>query len=182
MFFGLGVDALGTALGFSIMTALYTALAAFIPLVLLTPDMIFRRNGLMIIAGNIVTAVGVVVCAGAGGRRDRMLNRKPTEGMIGQKRSFPVALTFCLLSGILSAALNFGYAFCADIMAAAEKLGATKKNALKALHRNRCDDPRDVCPRFRSLTEGWLGLTVGSGELNGEKKQTRRAACAQCEG
>jgi L-rhamnose-H+ transport protein len=133
VFFGLGVDALGMALGFSIMTALYTALGAFIPLVLLTPDMIFRRNGLMIVAGNIVTAVGVVVCAVAGDRRDRMLNSKPTEGMIGQKRSFPVALTFCLLSGILSAALNFGYAFCTDIMATAEKLGATKDNALNAM-------------------------------------------------
>lgn len=133
VFFGLGVDALGMALGFSIMTALYTALGAFIPLVLLTPDMILRRNGLMIIAGNIVTAVGVVVCAVAGDRRDRMMGSKPSPGMIGPKRSFPLALTFCILSGVLSAALNFGYAFCSDIMKTAEKLGATKDNAVSAM-------------------------------------------------
>jgi len=133
VFFGLGVDALGMALGFSMMTALYTALGAFIPLVLLTPDMIFQRNGLMIIAGNIVTGIGVVVCAIAGDRRDKFLGNKASAGMIGPKRSFPLALAFCILSGVLSAALNFGYAFCPDIMKAAESLGATKDNAVSAM-------------------------------------------------
>jgi len=132
VFFGLGVDALGMALGFSIMTALIAALGAFIPLVLLTPDLIFQRNGLMIIAGNIVTAVGVVVCAIAGDQRDKGPGNK-SSAMIGPKRSFPVALTICILSGVLSAALNFGYAFCSDIMKTAEKLGATKDNAVSAM-------------------------------------------------
>jgi len=133
VFFGLGVDALGMALGFSISTALYTSLGALIPLVLLTPDMIFQRNGLMVIAGNIVTTAGVVVCAIAGDRRDKVLENKPVTGMIGPKRSFSLALTFCILSGVLSAALNFGYAFCPAIMTAAAKLGATKDNALNAM-------------------------------------------------
>jgi len=131
--FGLGVDALGMALGFSMMTGLYTALGAFIPLVILTPDMVFRRNGLMIIAGNVVTAAGVVVCAIAGDQRDRSTGNKSTAGMIGPKRSFAVALTICILSGILSAALNFGYAFGADIIKAAESLGATRENAVNAI-------------------------------------------------
>jgi L-rhamnose-H+ transport protein len=131
--FGLGVDALGMALGFSMMTGLYTALGAFIPLVILTPDMVFRRNGLMIIAGNVVTAAGVVVCAIAGDQRDRSTGNKSTAGMIGPKRSFAVALTICILSGILSAALNFGYAFGADIIKAAEPLGATRENAVNAI-------------------------------------------------
>ena len=133
VFFGLGVDALGMALGFSIMTALYTALGAFIPLVLLTPDMIFQRNGLMVILGNIVTAVGVVACAIAGDRRDKVLGNKPASGMIGPKRSFAVAMTFCILSGVLSGALNFGYAFCPTIMSVAVNLGSTKDNALNAM-------------------------------------------------
>jgi L-rhamnose-H+ transport protein len=133
VFFGLGVDALGMALGFSLMTALYTALGAFIPLVLLTPDMILKRNGLMIIGGNIVTAVGVIVCAIAGERRDKMMGNQPAQGMIGPQRSFRVGLTFCILSGVLSAALNFGYAFCPEIMSTAEKLGATKDNAVSAM-------------------------------------------------
>jgi L-rhamnose-H+ transport protein len=133
IFFGLGVDALGMALGFSMMTGLYTALGALVPLVILTPDLVFRRNGLMIILGNLITVAGVVVCAVAGDRRDRILGNKATAGAIGPKRSFPAALTICIFCGILSASLNFGYAFGADIMKAAQSLGATRDNAVNAM-------------------------------------------------
>jgi L-rhamnose-H+ transport protein len=133
VFFGLGVDALGMALGFSMMTGLYTALGAFIPLVLLTPELTFRRNGLMIIVGNFVTILGVIACAIAGDRRDKLLGKKVASGMIGPKRSFAVALAICILSGVLSAALNFGYAFASGIMKAAESLGATKEGAVNAM-------------------------------------------------
>jgi L-rhamnose-H+ transport protein len=132
VFFGLGVDALGMALGFSVMTALTTAFGAFMPLVLLTPDLVFKRNGLMVIAGNVVTAVGVFACAVAGDQRDKLIGSQPAK-RIGPKRSFAVAITFCILSGVLSGALNFGYAFCPDLMSTAEKLGATKDNAVSAM-------------------------------------------------
>lgn len=130
--FGLGVDALGMALGFSMMTGLYTALGAFIPLVLLTPEMIFMRTGMMVIVGNVITAAGVVVCAVAGDRRDKLLGKKAT-GIIGPRRSFGTALTICILSGVLSAALNFGYAFGSEIMKAAEASGATTNGAVNAM-------------------------------------------------
>lgn len=133
IFFGLGVDALGMALGFSMMTALYTALGAIIPLIILTPDMVFRRNGVMIIAGNIVTAVGVVICAIAGDRRDKLRGNSAAPGTIGPRRSFAVALMICILSGVLSAALNFGYAFGSGITKAAVQLGATDDNAVNAM-------------------------------------------------
>jgi drug/metabolite transporter (DMT)-like permease len=125
IFFGLGVDAM--------MTGLYTALGALVPLVILTPDLVFRRTGLMVILGNLITAAGVVVCAVAGDRRDRILGNKATAGVIGPKRSFPVALTICILCGILSASLNFGYAFGADIMNVARSFGATRDNAVNAM-------------------------------------------------
>lgn len=131
--FGLGVDALGMALGFSMMTGLYTALGAFIPLVLLTPDLVFRRSGLMVIVGNIVVVVAVIVCAIAGKERDKTTKTKSASGMIGPKRSFPVAFTICIASGILSCMLNFGYAFGADVMKAAVTMGATKDNAVNAM-------------------------------------------------
>jgi L-rhamnose-H+ transport protein len=131
--FGLGVDALGMALGFSIMTALYTALGAFIPLAVLTPDAVFERHGLVIITGNLVTVLGVTLCALAGGRRAKLLGDIASQGMIGPKRSFTTALTICVLSGILSAAFNFGYAFCSELIETAERLGATKDNAVGAM-------------------------------------------------
>lgn len=131
--FGLGVDALGMALGFSMMTGLYTALGAFIPLVLLTPDIIFQRTGLIVIVGNIVTAIGVIICAIAGDQRDKAMKGNLTTGMIGPRRSFTVALAICIASGILSCMLNLGYAFGSDVAKTAEALGATSDNAVNAM-------------------------------------------------
>src|SRR4051812_12446923 len=45
VFFGLGVDALGMALGFSMMTGIYTAVGALVPMLVLTPDLLWTRNG-----------------------------------------------------------------------------------------------------------------------------------------
>jgi L-rhamnose-H+ transport protein len=133
VFFGLGLDALGMSLGFPIMTGLFTALGAFIPLALLTPEMVFKRNGLLIIAGNIITILGVVISSVAGHLRDQKLGNRPTPGMIGPKRSFPTALTICVLGGVLSAMFNFGYAFGSRIIESAMALGATRDNALNAM-------------------------------------------------
>src|SRR4051794_29721072 len=71
VFFGLGVDALGMALGFSMMTGIYTALGALAPMVVLTPDLIWTTNGALILAGNVITIAGVVVQAVAGDLRDK---------------------------------------------------------------------------------------------------------------
>src|ERR1700733_15121140 len=97
VFFGLGVDALGMALGFSMMTGIYTALGALVPLVVLTPDLVWTQNGLFIMGGNVVTIVGVVICAVAGDERDKQSAQKDVPGTLNTKVSFPVALTICIL-------------------------------------------------------------------------------------
>src|SRR6185295_807810 len=133
VFFGLGLDALGMTLGFPIMTGLTTALGGLIPMAVLTPELLLRKNGLLTIAGNVVTIVGVTVCAVAGDRRDRQLGRTITKSMLGPGRSFASALTICILSGAFSAMFNFGYAFGTPISDAAVALGATRDNANNAL-------------------------------------------------
>jgi L-rhamnose-H+ transport protein len=133
VFFGLGIDALGMALGFPIMTGLTTALGAFIPMLILTPDLVLKRNGLFIIAGNAITIAGVCICAAAGDKRDRQLGRTETSSILGPGRSFAVALTICILSGVLSAMFNFGYAFGERITKSAIALGSTPDNAVNAV-------------------------------------------------
>lgn len=133
VFFGLGIDSLGMTLGFPIMTGLTTALGALIPMAILTPEIILQRHGVLTMAGNVVTIAGVAVCAVAGDRRDRQLGRKLTNSILGPPRSFAVALTICILSGVLSAMFNFGYAFGANITEAAMALGATRDNAVNAV-------------------------------------------------
>src|SRR5262249_50557924 len=134
VFFGLGVDALGMALGFSIMTGLYTALGALIPLLALTPDLVWTRDGLFIVAGNAVTIAGVAVCAVAGDRRDKQAGG---AGASAEGRnpgvSFATGLAICIAAGVFSAAFNFSYAFGKPIAETAQGLGATPKNALNAL-------------------------------------------------
>src|SRR6266567_4294290 len=131
--FGLGIDALGLTLGFPIMTGLTTALGALIPMAILTPGLLLQRNGLLTIAGNLVTIVGVAVSAVAGERRDKQLGRTQTASILGPRRTFTTALLICIASGVLSAMFNFGYAFGSPITDAAVSLGATADNATNAV-------------------------------------------------
>jgi L-rhamnose-H+ transport protein len=132
VFFGLGVDALGMALGFSMMTGIYTALGALVPMVVLTPDLIWTRNGFLILAGNAITIVGVVVQAVGGDLRDKQANKIEVQSL-NPKISFSAGLTICILSGVLSGMLNFSYAFGKPIAETAQQLGATPANGLNAL-------------------------------------------------
>ena len=61
------------------------------------------------------------------------LGRTLTSSILGPQRSFPVALTICILSGVLSAMFNFGYAFGGKITQAAIALGSTPDNAVNAI-------------------------------------------------
>jgi L-rhamnose-H+ transport protein len=131
--FGLGIDALGMTLGFPIMTGLTTALGALIPMAILTPGLLLARNGLMTIAGNVVTILGVAISARAGERRDKQLGRVETQSILGPKRTFSTALLICIASGVLSAMFNFGYAFGTPITKAAVSLGATPDDATNAV-------------------------------------------------
>ncbi len=131
--FGLGIDALGMTLGFPIMTGLTTALGALIPMAILTPGLLLARNGLLTIAGNVVTVLGVAISATAGERRDKQFGRTETQSILGPKRTFATALLICIASGILSAMFNFGYAFGSPITNAAISLGATPDDATNAV-------------------------------------------------
>lgn len=131
--YGLGIDALGMALGFSIMTALTTALGALVPLMVLTPDLLWRRNGLLIMMGNAVTIAGVGICAYAGSARDRQLGGSANIAALAAARSFPAALTICIIAGVLSSMFNFGYAFGEPIARSAMAFGATHDDALNAV-------------------------------------------------
>jgi L-rhamnose-H+ transport protein len=131
--YGLGIDALGMALGFSIMTALTTALGALVPLAVLTPDLLWGRNGLLIMAGNIVTIGGVAICAYAGDGRDRQLAQTVPTAILGPRRTFSTALIICIVAGVLSAMFNFGYAFGEPVAKSAIALGAGHDDALNAV-------------------------------------------------
>jgi L-rhamnose-H+ transport protein len=133
VFFGLGLDALGMALGFPLMTALLTALGALIPMAVLTPAMIFESKGMLILGGNVVTLVGVAITSWAGQQRDQARGGEPLPPTLAATRSFPIALAIAIAAGVLSAMFNFGYAFGAQIMDTAVSFGASRDNAVNAM-------------------------------------------------
>lgn len=132
VFFGLGLDALGMALGFPLMTGLFTSLGALIPLAVLTPELTFTRSGVLVIAGNAITIVGVAVCAIAGKERDLRVGHGSSV-VLAPRRSFAAGLAICIAGGAFSAMFNFGYAFGTPVLDAATTLGSTPANAVNAL-------------------------------------------------
>lgn len=124
--FGMGIDLAGLALGMTVMTALTDALGTLVPMAVLSPAMLHRRAGFFIMAGTVVTIVGVVACAWAGYLREQ---RDSTE-VASRKASLGKALFICVVAGTLSAMFNFGYAFSAPMIAAARHAGASANGAL----------------------------------------------------
>ena len=133
VFFGLGVDALGMALGYSMMTGIYTALGAFVPMAVLTPDLVWTQKGLLIILGNVVTIAGVSISAIAGHLRDKQASGSSAQVSLNKRVSFRVGLLICIAGGVLSAMINFCYAFGSPIVEMAQHFGASKDAGVNAL-------------------------------------------------
>lgn len=127
--FGLAVQSIGIALTFSIVLGISAAVGSLLPLIQLHPEKIFTTAGFGIIAGVILVAAGVTVCAIAGRRREAVLQNGPQE----QKGSFGTGLTIAIVSGLLAAAMNFGVAFGAPIGRAALASGADPRWTVNAI-------------------------------------------------
>jgi L-rhamnose-H+ transport protein len=123
--FGLGIAAVGLALGFAIIISLTAALGTLVPMAILHPERFtFQRGGLLIL-GLLVVIAGVSLCAKAGAIKD--------AGASATKGNFTRGLLICIASGIASPMFNFGFAFGTPIQSQAVKLGANEDYASIAL-------------------------------------------------
>jgi len=113
--FGLGVDALGLALGFS--TILGTSASAGTVIPMLTSGQRLSPARVAVTAVSLATMLGgVAVCSFAGRWREKDLN---AEGRTGYWRG----ILICVVSGILSACGNLGFIAGAPITEAARRAG-----------------------------------------------------------
>ena len=131
IFCGLGVVALGIALGSSIILGLAAALGSLLPLIVLQRDRLFSRGGVLTVAGVAVMLAGIAICAAAGRERDR-LARQEASGQPA-RQSFLVGLLLCVASGIFSAFLNFGFAFGQEVIEIARRQGSSDLTAIYPL-------------------------------------------------
>lgn len=125
--FGLGMAAVGFALGYAVIMGLVLGLGAFIPLALLQPTEIATPKGMLILLGLAVVLVGIAVCGRAGIRKEREQGTRAGEITRTSTLSIGAGLLVCLLAGIFSCFPNVGFAFSKPLVNAATRLGAEER-------------------------------------------------------
>jgi len=98
LLYGLAIDLLGIALGFSIQLGLSIVIGALIPFISIRGFAVRTASDIAFLAGVVAMVTGVIVCARAG--------RGP-ENTSGNKK-FRLGLIIAILGGIGSPLLNFG--------------------------------------------------------------------------
>jgi L-rhamnose-H+ transport protein len=124
IFWGRGIEALGVALGVSLMMTLITVSGSAGPLAIFEPAKFATSGGLALLGALAVMTAGVIVMAMAGKLRAREQSA-PSAAAAASKVKIPflIGLTFAIISGIFSAGLNFGFVFGAPISAKAAEAG-----------------------------------------------------------
>ena len=123
---GLGVDRVGVGLGVPLLVGTAAASGALVPMVVHTPELVFRPKGLVVIASVFVLSIGVALVAIAGKKRDVS---RAAHHESGQKGSFLAGLVICIFGGILSSMLNLAFSFSKPLAEAAVSTGASRGGA-----------------------------------------------------
>ncbi|PYV44275.1 MAG: hypothetical protein DMG06_07075, partial [Acidobacteria bacterium] len=126
--FGLGVDMLGLALGFTVIIGLAASAGSLIPLLVLRPEKLFEREGLLTVLGLTLVMAGIGLCSWAG----KLRSEGPNPSLVPQK-SYAIGLTVCVVSGLLSSCGNLGFAFGSEVVMKAIQEGAPETLAGNAL-------------------------------------------------
>lgn len=135
--FGLGIDAVGLALGFGIILGLTAALGTLIPLIALTPGSLASSKGVATIIGLVIVIVGISLCARAGSLKESRDNGE-TEGAEARAKMskagrYSWGILICIASGILSSMLNLALAFGQPVATAAMHTGASAAGGASAI-------------------------------------------------
>jgi L-rhamnose-H+ transport protein len=121
--FGLGVDALGLALGFALILGIATIAGTVIPLLVTPHSGLSGEQIALVTVSLVIMLIGVTVCSFAGKWREKDSGR----------RNYYKGVFICLVSGLLSACGNLGFAFAGSITKIAQDLGVPEAVAPNAL-------------------------------------------------
>lgn len=134
---GLGYQYLGMAITYAIVLGISSSVGTLIPLLVLAPDQIFRRQGIAVIAGVAVAVLGTAVVSWAARERDAKKKTTGESKSVGNgeasARSVMVGLALCIGSGVLSSCGNLGFAFGTQISQQAHELGSGNTGSSSAL-------------------------------------------------
>ncbi len=108
--FGVGIAAVGLALGYAVIMALVLSLGALIPMAALHREDILTPKGITVIVGVVVMVCGIALFGKAGMRKEQEQGQR--TGKITKLSTLPMklGLAICIFGGIFSCFPNVGYA------------------------------------------------------------------------
>jgi L-rhamnose-H+ transport protein len=119
--FGYGISSLGLSLGYAVIMGINTAVGSILPL-LAQSQSLTGAPGKVVLAGIFGCVLGVVICGWAGRLREQNTVGSPVN-QNPQSRRVGFGLLLCVVSGVLSASANLGFAFTAQVGTAVQGLG-----------------------------------------------------------
>jgi len=126
IFWGKAIAAVGMALGVSLLMGLINVFGSLLPLAIFQRDKVATAGGLALIAAVGIMVLGIIFIACAGRIKEREQSKqKDSAAATAPATPFSLGLVFCVLSGALSALVNFSFIFGGDIAATAEQAGAS---------------------------------------------------------
>ncbi len=129
IFWGKAIAAVGLALGVSLLMGLINVFGSLVPFALFQRQQVLTAGGLTLIGAVTIMLFGIVFLARAGQLKEQDLAASSTSAEAGGaavkiSTPFSIGLLFCVLSGALSALVNFSFIAGADIGVAAQEAGA----------------------------------------------------------
>jgi len=121
VFFGLGVARVGLALGYGIILGIIAIVGALIPILVKDPSQLWTPQGHALLAGLVLVILGTIFCALAGHQRDK--DKQAASAHVARS-GFVLGFIICILAGVFSPMLNFGFVFGKDLQTRTLEAGA----------------------------------------------------------
>ena len=123
IYWGKAIATMGMALGISILMGLINVFGSIVPLAAFEPSKLTTNGGYLLILALMVMIIGVVIISRAGQKKElAMRTDTETPSKSSFRTTFKAGIIFCLISGILSAGVNFAFIFGVPITEAAAKM------------------------------------------------------------
>lgn len=112
IYWGKAIAAVGMALGISLLTGLVNVFGSIGPMIIYSPQTLITKGGITLIVAILVMIVGVLIISLAGKQKEKELS-SDSENQSSQKKnvSLWIGLSYCIISGVLSALVNIGFIY-----------------------------------------------------------------------
>ncbi len=121
--FGLGIETVGMALAFTVVSGLACLSGSLIPLLVLGASEFAHARGILLLVSIPILLAGLVLYGKAGRQRERERGgNAPPQSRVPY--SFKAGLAICIFTGIVGSAWNLGFAFSRPVLRESLALGA----------------------------------------------------------